>query len=62
MSVSLSGVYSLPGNSSKEILERDTKDSTRSDSPLVADDEAVVIDTTGKTIEETADYIQRLFL
>ena len=45
----------------KEILQRDTKDSTRGDSPLVADDEAVVIDTTGKTIEETSAYIQELF-
>ena len=45
----------------KEILQRDTKDSTRGDSPLVADQEAVVIDTTGKTIQETSDYIERLF-
>jgi 3-phosphoshikimate 1-carboxyvinyltransferase len=45
----------------EEILGRDTKDSTRFDSPLVADSEAIVIDTTGKTIEETADYIQKLF-
>ena len=46
----------------EEILQRDTKDSTRDDSPLVADQEAVVIDTTGKTIEETSDYIEELFL
>ena len=46
----------------EEILQRDTKDSTRGDSPLVADQEAVVIDTTGKTIQETSDYIQGLFL
>ena len=45
----------------EEILQRDTKDSTRGDSPLVADQEAVVIDTTGKTIQETSDYIERLF-
>ena len=46
----------------EEILQRDTKDSTRGDSPLVADQEAVVIDTTGKTIQETSDYIEGLFL
>ena len=46
----------------EEILQRDTKDSTRGDSPLVADQEAVVIDTTGKTIHETSDYIEDLFL
>ena len=46
----------------EEILQRDTKDSTRDDSPLVADQEAVVIDTTGKTIQETSDYIEELFL
>ena len=46
----------------EEILQRDTKDSTRGDSPLVADQEAVLIDTTGKTIQETSDYIQGLFL
>ncbi len=46
----------------EEILQRDTKDSTRGDSPLVADQEAVVIDTTGKTIQETSDYIEDLFL
>ena len=45
----------------EEILQRDTKDSTRGDSPLVADQEAVVIDTTGKTIHETSDYIEGLF-
>jgi len=45
----------------EEILQRDTKDSTRGDSPLVADQEAVVIDTTGKTIDETSDYIEGLF-
>ena len=45
----------------EEILQRDTKDSTRVDSPLVADEGAVIIDTTGKTIEETSDYIEELF-
>ncbi len=45
----------------EEILQRDTKDSTRGDSPLIADQEAIVIDTTGKTIHETSDYIEGLF-
>ena len=35
-----------------EITERDRRDTTRADSPLVAADDAVVIDSTGLPIEE----------
>lgn len=35
-----------------DINERDRRDSTRADSPLKAADDAVVVDSTGKTIDE----------
>lgn len=35
-----------------DITERDRRDTTREDSPLVADDDAIVIDSTGQPIEE----------
>ena len=35
-----------------EMIERDRRDSTRADSPLKVADDAIVIDSTGKTIEE----------
>jgi cytidylate kinase len=35
-----------------DMIERDRRDSTRADSPLKVADEAVVIDSTGKSIEE----------
>jgi cytidylate kinase len=36
-----------------DMNERDTRDSTRSDSPLKAADDAVIIDSTGLSIEES---------
>jgi len=36
-----------------DINERDNRDSTRSNSPLKVADDAIVIDSTGKSIEET---------
>src|SRR5262245_56306422 len=36
-----------------DMIERDRRDSTRADSPLKVADDAVVIDSTGKNIEET---------
>jgi CMP/dCMP kinase len=39
------------------IIERDRKDSTRSDSPLLEADGAVVVDTTGLTVDEVVDRI-----
>jgi cytidylate kinase len=35
-----------------EMIERDRRDSTRTDSPLKVADDAIVIDSTGKTINE----------
>lgn len=35
-----------------EMIERDRRDSTRADSPLRAADDAIVIDSTGKSIEQ----------
>jgi len=35
-----------------EMIERDRRDSTRADSPLKVADDAIVIDSTGKTIDE----------
>jgi cytidylate kinase len=35
-----------------EMIERDRRDSTRTDSPLRAADDAIVIDSTGKNIEQ----------
>jgi cytidylate kinase len=35
-----------------EMIERDRRDSTRTDSPLKVADDAIVIDSTGKSIEQ----------
>ncbi len=35
-----------------EMIERDRRDSTRADSPLKAADDAILVDSTGKSIEE----------
>ena len=35
-----------------DMIERDRRDSTRADSPLKAADDAIVVDSTGKNIEE----------
>jgi cytidylate kinase len=35
-----------------EMIERDRRDSTRADSPLKAADDAIVLDSTGKSIDE----------
>lgn len=40
-----------------EIAKRDHIDSTRSDSPLKAASDAIIIDTTGKSIEEVLDEV-----
>ena len=40
-----------------EIRERDEKDTTREHSPLRAADDAIIVDTTDKTIEEVVDFI-----
>lgn len=41
----------------KELQERDLKDSTRKESPLVVANDAIVIDTTSFTIEDTIERI-----
>ena len=43
-----------------EIIERDDKDSSREHSPLRKAEEAVTVDTTGKSIDEVVDYIVNL--
>ncbi len=42
------------------IIERDRKDSTRADSPLHATSDAVVVDTSGLSIEEVVDHLLEL--
>ena len=39
------------------IIERDRKDSSRADSPLVEASGATVVDTTGLSIQEVVDHI-----
>jgi cytidylate kinase len=39
------------------IIERDRKDSTRSDSPLTESSDAVVVDTTGSSVDEVVDHV-----
>jgi cytidylate kinase len=41
----------------RSIIERDRKDSSRADSPLVEASGATVVDTSGSTIEEVVDQI-----
>jgi CMP/dCMP kinase len=44
-----------------EMIERDRRDSTRVDSPLKAADDAIVVDSTGKTIDEVfAEMMERI--
>jgi CMP/dCMP kinase len=38
-----------------EMVERDRRDSTRADSPLKAADDAIIVDSTGKTIQQVFD-------
>ncbi len=40
-----------------EIRERDEKDATREHSPLRVADDAIIVDTTDKTIDEVVDFI-----
>jgi cytidylate kinase len=39
------------------IIERDRKDSTRADSPLVESSDAIVVDTTGSSVDEVVDHV-----
>jgi CMP/dCMP kinase len=42
-----------------EMIERDRRDSTRTDSPLRAADDAIVVDSTGKTIDEVFEEMMK---
>ena len=42
------------------IIERDRKDSTRADSPLIEASGSTVVDTTGMSIEEVVDHITEM--
>lgn len=44
----------------EEIRQRDEADSTRETAPLAAAEDAVVVDTTGMTVDEVVDRIERL--
>jgi cytidylate kinase len=44
------------------IIARDRKDSTRAHSPLTEADDAVVVDTTGMTVEQVVEHILSLIL
>jgi cytidylate kinase len=44
-----------------DITERDKRDSTRTDSPLKVAEDAIVIDSTGKNIEQVfAEMMERI--
>jgi CMP/dCMP kinase len=42
-----------------DMIERDHRDSTRADSPLKVADDAIVIDSTGKNIDETFEEMMK---
>ena len=42
-----------------DLVERDQRDSTRADSPLKVADDAIVIDSTGKSIEEVFEEMMK---
>ena len=49
------------GQTLAEMIERDKRDSTRTDSPLKIADDAIVIDSTGKNIEQVfAEMMERI--
>ncbi len=39
------------------IIERDRKDSTRADSPLMESSDAIVVDTTGSSVDEVVSHV-----
>jgi cytidylate kinase len=51
------GVAATLAALSKEIAERDERDTTRTISPLVASEDAVLLDTTGMSIEAVVERI-----
>jgi len=51
------GVAATLAALSKEIAERDRRDTTRSVSPLVASEDAVLLDTTGMSVEAVVERV-----
>ncbi|KMQ52562.1 Cytidylate kinase [Chitinispirillum alkaliphilum] len=45
----------------EEIQTRDTKDSTRSNSPLIKADDAIEMDTTNMTLEQQIEFIEKKY-
>ncbi len=45
-----------------EMVERDRRDSTRADSPLKAADDAIILDSTGKTIQQVFEVMMKYSL
>ena len=45
---------------SREIEERDLRDTQREHSPLVKTDDSILIDNTGKEVKETLEFIEKL--
>ena len=46
----------------KDIEVRDEKDSTRKDSPLIIPKDAIIVDTTHYTIDDTVNRIKKRYL
>jgi cytidylate kinase len=46
----------------RDIAERDHKDSTRSDSPLRESENAILVDTSNRSIEDVVNQIVEVFL
>ncbi|QQE11659.1 (d)CMP kinase [Planctomycetota bacterium] len=42
----------------KDIIERDRKDSTRKESPLICPDDAIRVDTSDMTLEQVIEYLE----
>jgi len=49
------------GQIARDIAERDHKDSTRTDSPLRESENAIVVDTSNRTIEDVVSQIVEVF-
>ena len=54
------GVAATLAALSREIAERDQRDITRSASPLVASDDAVLLDTTGMPVDAVVERVLRI--
>ncbi len=54
------GIPVDPEQTAREIRERDERDSTRADSPLVRAADAVLTDTTGMTVEQVEETVLRI--